>query len=71
MQAERRRPGSDQGGAADRNIVASVSHYCSVAAIAAVETYNRLGLPMVVWGAVLPDITYRNKFPEVHRLTGP
>jgi branched-chain amino acid transport system substrate-binding protein len=55
---------------ADRGIVASVSHYCSVAAIAAVETYNRLGLPMVVWGAVLPDITYRNKFPEVHRVNG-
>ena len=55
---------------ADRSIVASVSHYCSVAAIAAVETYNRLGLPMVVWGAVLPDITYRNKFPEVHRVNG-
>jgi branched-chain amino acid transport system substrate-binding protein len=55
---------------ADRSLVASVSHYCSVAAIAAVETYNRLGLPMVVWGAVLPDITYRNKFPEVHRVNG-
>jgi branched-chain amino acid transport system substrate-binding protein len=55
---------------ADRSVVASVSHYCSVAAIAAVETYNRLGLPMVVWGAVLPDITYRNKFPEVHRVNG-
>jgi branched-chain amino acid transport system substrate-binding protein len=56
--------------AADRSIIASVSHYCSVAAIAAVETYNRLGLPMVVWGAVLPDITYRNKFAEVHRVNG-
>ncbi|MGH6783658.1 MAG: branched-chain amino acid ABC transporter substrate-binding protein [Sphingomicrobium sp.] len=55
---------------ADRGVIASVSHYCSVAAIAAVETYNRLGLPMVVWGAVLPDITYRNKFPEVHRVNG-
>jgi branched-chain amino acid transport system substrate-binding protein len=55
---------------ADRSVVASVSHYCSVAAIAAVESYNRLGLPMVVWGAVLPDITYRNKFPEVHRVNG-
>jgi branched-chain amino acid transport system substrate-binding protein len=55
---------------ADRSIIGSVSHYCSVAAIAAVETYNRLGLPMVVWGAVLPDITYRNKFPEVHRING-
>jgi branched-chain amino acid transport system substrate-binding protein len=25
---------------------------------------------MVVWGAVLPDITYRNKYPEVHRVNG-
>ena len=55
---------------ADRAVIGSASHYCSVAAIAAVETYNRLGLPMVVWGAVLPDITYRNKFPEVHRVNG-
>jgi branched-chain amino acid transport system substrate-binding protein len=55
---------------ADRSVVASVSHYCSAAAIAAVDTYNRLGLPMVVWGAVLPDITYRNKYPEVHRING-
>jgi branched-chain amino acid transport system substrate-binding protein len=55
---------------ADRGIIASTSHYCSVAAVAAVETYNRLGLPMVVWGAVHPDITYKNKFPEVHRVNG-
>src|SRR5437660_8773962 len=33
---------------AARSVIGSVSHYCSVAAIAAVETYNRLGLPMVV-----------------------
>ena len=25
---------------------------------------------MVVWGAVLPDITYRAKYPEVHRVNG-
>src|SRR3984893_19092102 len=55
---------------ADRSIIAAVAHYCSAAAIAAVDTYNRLGLPMVVWGAVLPDITYRNKYPEVHRVNG-
>ena len=30
---------------------------------------NKLGLP-VVWGAVLPDITYRNKFAEMHRVNG-
>ena len=55
---------------ADRAIVASVSHYCSAAAIAAIESFNRLGLPMVVWGAVLPDITYRNKYAEIHRVNG-
>jgi branched-chain amino acid transport system substrate-binding protein len=55
---------------ADRSITAAVAHYCSAAALAAVDTYNRLGLPMVVWGAVLPDITYRNKYPEVHRING-
>ena len=25
---------------------------------------------MIVWGAVLPDITYRNKYEEVHRVNG-
>ena len=56
--------------AADDSVIAAVTHYCSVAAIAAVDTYNRLGLPVIVWGAVLPDITYRNKYPEVHRVNG-
>src|SRR5690242_8801645 len=53
---------------ADNAIIAAVAHYCSATAIATVDTFNRLGLPMVVWGAVLPDITYRNKYPEVHRV---
>jgi branched-chain amino acid transport system substrate-binding protein len=55
---------------ADNSIIAAVAHYCSAAAIATVDTFNRLGLPMIVWGAVLPDITYRNKYPEVHRVNG-
>ncbi len=55
---------------ADRSVIAAVAHYCSAAAIATVDTFNRLGLPMIVWGAVLPDITYRNKYPEVHRVNG-
>jgi branched-chain amino acid transport system substrate-binding protein len=55
---------------ADRAIIAAVAHYCSAAAIATVDTFNRLELPMIVWGAVLPDITYRNKYPEVHRVNG-
>jgi branched-chain amino acid transport system substrate-binding protein len=56
--------------ASERDIVAAVTHYCSVAAIAAVDVYNKFGLPAVVWGAVLPDITYRNKYDEVHRVNG-
>lgn len=56
--------------AADSSIIAGVTHYCSVAAIAAVDTYHKFGFPAVVWGAVLPDITYRNKYAEVHRVNG-
>jgi len=56
--------------AAERDIIAAVTHYCSSTAIAAVDVYHRFGLPVVVWGAVLPDITYRNKYPEIHRVNG-
>src|SRR5689334_10268188 len=54
--------------AADNSIVAGVTHYCSVTAVATVDTYHKFGLPVVVWGAVLPSITYANKFAEVHRV---
>jgi branched-chain amino acid transport system substrate-binding protein len=56
--------------AADRSIVAAATHYCSAVAIGTVETYHKFGFPIIVWGAVLPDITYRNKFAEVHRVNG-
>ena len=56
--------------AADKSIIAGVTHYCSVTAIATVDTYHKFGFPIVVWGAVLPDITYRNKYAEVHRVNG-
>jgi branched-chain amino acid transport system substrate-binding protein len=56
--------------AADKEIVAAATHYCSSTAIATVDVYHKFGFPVVVWGAVLPDITYRNKFPEVHRVNG-
>ncbi len=54
----------------DRTVVAGVTHYCSVVAMATVDTYHRFGLPVVVWGAVLPDITYANDFKEIHRVNG-
>lgn len=56
--------------AADRDVIAAATHYCSAVAIATVDTYHKFGMPMIVWGAVLPDITYGNKYPEVHRVNG-
>jgi branched-chain amino acid transport system substrate-binding protein len=56
--------------AADKEIIAAATHYCSSTAIATVDVYHKFGLPVVVWGAVLPDITYRNKYAEVHRVNG-
>jgi len=56
--------------AADKDVIAAATHYCSSTAIATVDTYHKFGLPVVVWGAVLPDITYRNKYPEIHRVNG-
>ena len=56
--------------AADKGIIAAVTHYCSAVAIATVDVYHKFGLPIIVWGAVLPDITYRNKYAEMHRVNG-
>src|SRR5438034_9355921 len=56
--------------AADKEIVAAATHYCSPTAIATVDVYHNFGLPVVVWGAVLPDITYRNKYADGHRVHG-
>lgn len=56
--------------AADKNIVAGVTHYCSAVAMATGAVYNRFGMPAVVWGAVLPDVTYGNEFKEIHRVNG-
>jgi len=56
--------------AAEKDIVAAATHYCSATAIATVDTYHKFGFPVIVWGAVLPDITYRNKYAEVHRVNG-
>ena len=56
--------------ASDNSIVAGVTHYCSAVGIATVDTYARFGLPVVVWGAILPEITYGNDYKEVHRVNG-
>lgn len=56
--------------AADRAIVAAIPHYCSATAIATVDIFHRFKLPMVVWAAVLPEITYGNQYAEIHRVSG-
>jgi branched-chain amino acid transport system substrate-binding protein len=56
--------------AADKSIVAGVTHYCSAVAMATVGVYHRFGMPAIVWGAVLPEVTYANNYKEVHRVNG-
>ena len=56
--------------AADKSIIAGVTHYCSAVAMSTGDVYRRFGLPTIVWGAVLPEITYGNDFKEVHRVNG-
>jgi branched-chain amino acid transport system substrate-binding protein len=56
--------------AADKSIVAGVTHYCSTVAMATTGVYHRFGMPAVVWGAVLPDITYAHDYDEIHRVNG-
>jgi len=56
--------------ATDRNVVAGITHYCSTVAMATVDVYHKFGLPVVVWGAVLPDVTYAQDYKEIHRVNG-
>jgi branched-chain amino acid transport system substrate-binding protein len=56
--------------ASDRSIIAGATHYCSAVAIGTVDTYHKFGLPVIVWGAVLPEITYGNDYKEIHRVNG-
>jgi branched-chain amino acid transport system substrate-binding protein len=56
--------------AADNSIVAGITHYCSAVAIGTVGVYHRFGMPAVVWGAVLPEITYGHDYKEIHRVNG-
>jgi branched-chain amino acid transport system substrate-binding protein len=55
---------------ASKDIIAAATHYCSAVAISTVDVYHKFGLPIIVWGAVLPDITYGNTYKEVHRVNG-
>jgi branched-chain amino acid transport system substrate-binding protein len=56
--------------ASDKSVIAGVTHYCSTVAMGTVDVYHKFGLPVIVWGAVLPDITYANDYKEIHRVNG-
>ena len=56
--------------ASDKAVIGAVPHYCSVAALATVDVFHKFGLPVVVWGAVHPNITYGNDYPEINRVNG-
>jgi len=56
--------------ATNRKVVGAVTHYCSAVAMGTVDIYHKFNMPMIVWAAVLPDITYGNEYPEVHRVNG-
>jgi branched-chain amino acid transport system substrate-binding protein len=56
--------------AADNSVVAGITHFCSAVAMGTVGIYHRFGMPAVVWGAVLPEITYANDYKEIHRVNG-
>src|SRR5437899_5418217 len=54
----------------DPGVTAGVTHYCSVTAIATIDTYHKAGMPAMVWGAVLPEITYSHTYVEVPPANG-
>lgn len=56
--------------ATDKAVIGGVTHYCSAVAMATIDVYHEFGMPAVVWGAVLPDITYANDFKEIQRVNG-
>lgn len=56
--------------AANKEIIAGATHYCSAVAMGTIGVYHKFSLPVVVWGAVLPDITYANDYKEVNRVNG-
>jgi ABC-type branched-subunit amino acid transport system substrate-binding protein len=53
----------------DPDIVGVVGHYCSIAALAAIDIYAAANLPLVIWGAHHPDIIDR-RLPGIFRVCG-
>ncbi|MCM0020603.1 MAG: ABC transporter substrate-binding protein [Tagaea sp.] len=65
---------SPEGGASSARTLAEepavlgvVGHYCTVAAMAALDVYETAGLPILIWGAHRPDVMARPR-PGLFRL---
>jgi branched-chain amino acid transport system substrate-binding protein len=54
---------------ADPSIMAVMGSYCSAATIAMVPVFIRFNVPVVVWAAVLPEITYGQKTKNINRVS--
>ncbi|MDF2365652.1 branched-chain amino acid ABC transporter substrate-binding protein [Sneathiella sp.] len=56
--------------ATDKHVSGAVTHFCSAVATGAVRIYHQFHLPVVVWGAISPSVTYGNDYKEIHRTIG-
>ena len=56
--------------ATDKHVSGAVTHFCSAVATGAVRIYHQFQLPVVVWGAISPSVTYGNDYKEIHRTIG-
>jgi branched-chain amino acid transport system substrate-binding protein len=54
---------------ADPSIMTVIGSYCSAATIAMVPVFIRFNVPVVVWAAVLPEITYGQKTRNINRVS--
>ena len=54
---------------ADPSIMTVIGSWCSAATIAMVPVFIRFNVPVVVWAAVLPQITYGQKTKNINRVS--
>jgi ABC-type branched-subunit amino acid transport system substrate-binding protein len=59
--------GAARAFAEDKRVLGVVGHYCTVAAIAALDVYEAARLPILIWGAHRPDVMARPR-PGLFRL---
>ncbi len=52
----------------DPEVVAAIGHWNSPVALATIPVFNRFQMPMIVWGAISPQVTDQN-LPEITRVT--